>query len=92
MIKGLLCRFQQCFGAFTMLLVEGSSETGLFRHLSNDVFGVRNFENTKAVRVISFFQNVQNLIWISRMPQKIEKNVFVSDIIPSELVSLNSPY
>ena len=31
-------RFQQCFGPFTMLLVEGSSETGLFRQLSRYVF------------------------------------------------------
>ena len=30
--------FEQCFGPFIMLLVEGSSETGLFRHLSNHVF------------------------------------------------------
>ena len=28
-----------------MLLVEGSSNTRLFRHLSDYVFGVRNFEN-----------------------------------------------
>ena len=31
----LLCRFQQCPAPFTMFLVKGSSETGLFRHLSN---------------------------------------------------------
>ena len=31
-------RFQQCLGSFTMFLVEGSSETGLFRHLSNHIF------------------------------------------------------
>ena len=28
-----------------MLVVEGSSDTRLFRHLSDYVFGVRNFEN-----------------------------------------------
>ena len=39
-----------------MLLLEGSSETGLFRHLSDYVFGVRNFENTKSMRVIFFFK------------------------------------
>ena len=32
MIKVLWCRFQQCLGTFTMLLVEGSSEIGLFKH------------------------------------------------------------
>ena len=56
MIKVLWCRFQQCSGTFTVLLVERSSETGLFRHLSNHVFRVRNFGNTKAVRVIFFFK------------------------------------
>ena len=57
MIKVLWCRFQQCLGTFTMLLVEGSSEIGLFRHLSNHVFRVRNFGNTNAVRVIFFSKN-----------------------------------
>ena len=55
MIKVLRCRFQQCFGTLTILLVKESSQTGLFRHFSNHVFGVRNFENTKAMRVIFIF-------------------------------------
>ena len=33
-----------------------SSETRLFRHLSDYVFGVRNFENTNSMRVIFFFR------------------------------------
>ena len=37
--KVLSFRFQQRFGPFIMLLVKGSSETGLFRHLFNHVFG-----------------------------------------------------
>ena len=72
-----------------MLLVEGSSETGVFRHLSDHVFGVRNSGNTKSMRVIFFFQNIQNLLYISNMEQKIQKKFFVSDIIAFELVSLN---
>ena len=47
MIKVLRRRFQQCLGAFTMLLVKALAETGLFRHLSDYVFGDRNFEKTK---------------------------------------------
>ena len=54
MTKVLWCIFQQCWGHFTMLLFEGSSETGLFGHLSNHVFGVRNFGKTKSMRVIFF--------------------------------------
>ena len=53
MIKVLWCRFQQCLGTFTILLVEASSETGLFRHLSDYVFGVR--------KIFSFWDNC---IWI----------------------------
>ena len=54
MIKVLLWRFDQCLGTFTILLVEASSETWLFRHLSDYVFGGRNFENTKSLRVIFY--------------------------------------
>ena len=53
MIKVMWCRFQQCLGTFTMLLFEGSSKMGFFRHLSNHVFRVRSFGNIKAMRGIS---------------------------------------
>ena len=56
MIKVRWCRFQKCFGTFTMLLLKRSSEKRLIRHLSNHVFRVRNFANTKAVRVNFFFK------------------------------------
>ena len=48
----LCCKFQLCLSQFTMLLVDGSSETRLFRHWSNNVFRVRNFGNTKSMTVI----------------------------------------
>ena len=35
MVKVLSSTLQQCLGPFTMLLVEGTSETGFLRHLSN---------------------------------------------------------
>ena len=54
MIKVKLCRFEPCLGTFTMLIFDGSSEMGLFRHLCNYVFRVRNFGNTEGVRVIFF--------------------------------------
>ena len=54
-------RFEQCLGKFTVLHVEGSSETGLFRRLTDYVFGVHNYQNTKSMRVILFSQNIQNL-------------------------------
>ena len=50
MRKLLWWRFQQCSGTFTMLLAKGFSQTGLFRHLSDYVFRVRNFKITKSMR------------------------------------------
>ena len=38
MVKVLPFCFDQYFGPFTILLVEGLPEMGLLRHLSNDVF------------------------------------------------------
>ena len=52
MIKAMFSRFEQCLGTFTISLVEASSKTGLFRHLSDYVFGVRNFEIRKFMRVL----------------------------------------
>ena len=52
--KGALIK--QCLGTFTILLVEASSETGVARHLSDYVFGVRNFENKKSRRVPFYFK------------------------------------
>ena len=38
MVKELALRVNQCFGPFTMLREDGSTQMGLFRHLSNHVF------------------------------------------------------
>ena len=54
MIKVLWYKFKQSSFPFTVLVLKGSSETGLFRHPSNHLFRVRNFENTKSMRVIFF--------------------------------------
>ena len=59
MIKVLWRRFKKWLGTFTMLLVEGSSETRILRHVYDYVFRFRNFGNTKSMRLI-FFRK----IWI----------------------------
>ena len=41
------------------------------------------------MRVISFFANVENLMYISKIQAKIEQKLFVFEIIASELVALN---
>ena len=55
-------------------------------------FEVRNFGNTSAMRVILFFENVQNLNEISKMQQKIEQKFLVFQILATELVVLNCLY
>ena len=89
MEKVLSLRFQQCFGPFTMLFVGGSSESGLFRHLSNRFFGVRRFKNTSAVRVIFFLKlfKIESKFW--RGKKKIWNFFLVSEINSSENVLVN---
>ena len=47
----------QIYGPFKIFLVDGSSETELFGHLSNHVFGVRNFRDTRYM-MASFFRKI----------------------------------
>ena len=69
------CRFPSWYGTFTMLLVERSSETGVFRHLSDHVFGVRNFGNTKSLRVIFFSKYFKFNLDSENAPRNWEKLV-----------------
>ena len=92
MLKVLWFRFKKSLDLFTMLLFEGCSETGLFRHLSNHCFLSLQFPKYISYEGHLFFQNVQNLIFISKMQKKIEKIFFLLEIIASELVALNSLY
>ena len=57
-----------------MSLVEGSSEMGPFRHFCT-CFKVRIFITTLAMRLIFFFQDVQNLIYISKMEKTNQKKI-----------------
>ena len=75
MINVLWCKFQQCLGTFTMLLLEGMSEMGLFRYLSDHVSGVRNFGKSKSMRVI-FFSKYLKFIAAFRIPAKNSEKVF----------------
>ena len=84
MVKLLSFRFQQCFGPFTMSLVRGSSELGLFRHLSNHIFWSCKFENKSALRVISFYKNFKIESKFKKIQIKIQKISFVSKIIASK--------
>ena len=72
-IKMLWWRFQQCLGMFGILLVEASPETGLFWHLSDYIFGVRNFENTKGMRVIFCWKHSKFQLHFKKAAKNWEK-------------------
>ena len=92
MVKVLPCKFPQCFGAFTMLLFGGTLKWDFLDIDATMFFGVCNLGNTLAMRVIFFFENVQNSSYISKMQQKIQHKVFVFEVIASKLVALNCLY
>ena len=56
MVKVLSFRFQQCFGLFTLLLFEGPLKRDFLDVYLTTFFGVRQIENTSAVRVILFYK------------------------------------
>ena len=76
MVKVLSLRFQQCFGPISMLLVEGSSETELFRLWFNQVFRTTKVQKYITYEGHLFFENFQNEIEISKIPKKISKKFF----------------
>ena len=78
LIKVMWCRFEQCWRTFIILLVEGSFQTDLFRYLSNYVFRIRNFGNTKAMRVIFGFKTSKISPRFENCRNKFRKSFFVS--------------
>ena len=60
MVKVLLFSFEQYLTPFTALIVQGSSERGLFRHLSNHVFRIPSGQKYITLKVIFFFENFEN--------------------------------
>ena len=90
MIQVIWWKFQQCLGAFTILFPEESSETRLFRHLSNLVFGVRVFGNTKATRVIFFFKTLKVSFALQKRSKKLRKSFcFWDNYISIDIVKLS---
>ena len=73
MVKVLSTSFEQCFGPFTMLLCEGYSQTGLFRHLPTTYFGVLKF---KHIWGSSFFWKSSKLNLNLEMVKKNSEKMF----------------
>ena len=92
MVTVLLSSSQHCLNPFTMLPVKGSFETGLFGHISSHVFRSAYFQKEISYEGHLFFENVLNLMQISKMQKKMDKKLFVFEIIASELVALNCLY
>ena len=88
MVRVLSFSFEQYFSAFTMLLVEGSSETGFLRHLSNDVFWTLKFKNTSGRSVILFKKCSKLNLNLENAKKKLQI-IFVSEIIGSENVAIS---
>ena len=75
MVKVLSLSFEQCFGPFTMSLVEGSPETGLYRHLSKLVFQSPSVQKYISYEGHPFFENGSKLnINLQNAKEKIEKD------------------
>ena len=52
--KDTVMQISTVLGHVYHIPIDASSETGLLRHFSYYVFGVRNYENTKSMRAIFF--------------------------------------
>ena len=87
MVAVLFSRSEQCLNPFTMLPVMGPLKRDFLDIYLAMFSGVRNFEKKSAMRVMFFFENFLNLMQISKMEKKIEKKLFVFEIIASELVA-----
>ena len=88
----LFSRSQHFLNPFTMLPVKGSFETGLIGHISSHVFRSAWFRKEISYEGHLFFENIPNLMHISKMQKKYRKKLFVFEIIASELVALNCLY
>ena len=60
MVKVLSFKFGLCFSPFTMYLLKGLLKRNLLDIYLSTFFGERKFKNTSAMRVILFFENIQN--------------------------------
>ena len=70
----------------TMLLLEGSSETGVFRHFSDHVFGGPNLGNLKSMRVIFFFVILKSYSWFQKCSTKLNFEIIWTYIVQLSLL------
>ena len=88
----LPCRFHNCLGHFEMFTVEGCSETRLSKHSSNHIYDSVRFRKYIGYEYHLLFQNVPNLMKISKMERKIAKMFLLFQIILFVIVLADSKY
>ena len=71
-------RLQQCLGISSMLTVERSFETNLFRHFANHVFRNLYFQKYISYDGHLFLEHVQNIMQFPENQRNIEKRLFAS--------------
>ena len=76
MVKVLPSIFQECLRRFTMLLLEGSTETELFRDLSSHVFRSPSVQKYISFVGHAFFEIVENWMYILKTRKNNWQKVF----------------
>ena len=91
MLKVLRFTFKQSL-RLPCCFSKGLQKHGFLQFYLTAVFGVRNFENTSAMRTIFLLEIFETFTYISKMPKKLEEKLSVLEIIASHLALLNSLY
>ena len=72
--KAAVMQISTVLGTFTVSVVEGPSETEHFKHLSDHIFGVRNFEITKSMSIIFFAKMLKISAAFKKGSNKLRKS------------------
>ena len=82
--------FEQCFDTSTMLLVEGSSETALFRQISSHVFRSPQVQKCISYEGHLILETFKIKFTFQKSKKKNYKIFFVSNIVASKKLSYHS--
>ena len=76
MINVRPCRFERCFGRLPCHLSKGILKQDCLDIYLNTSFGVSNFANTSAIRVIFYFRMFKSQSRFQNGGKKIDKQLF----------------
>ena len=92
MVKVVSLRFRKFFVSLPYCFSKDLQKREFLDIYLTPVFRVRNFTKYINYEGHIFSENVQNLIYMSKMQKKIQKKFFLLDVIVSELAELNCLY